>query len=99
MLLSSIQTVLFIFIVVMLFLAVYNSFRYRREQDVKKRGLYAARMNMFMGIMLVGVAITQLFFFTDTAFRRIFGSVCLLLGLFNFFAGVRNYSYFSRMKS
>lgn len=98
MLLSWIQTILFVVIVLMLVLSVFYSFRYRREQDAVKRGLYASRMNICMGLMLAVIAVTQLFFFTDSAFRRIFGTVCLLIGLFNLFAGIRNYSHFQRMK-
>jgi Zn-dependent protease len=95
----GLQFILFASIVVLLGFAVYYSFRSRREKDPKNRGIYAARMNMFMGIMLIMIAITQLFFFTDSSFRRIFGVVCVLLGLFNLFAGIRNYSYFQRMNS
>jgi heme/copper-type cytochrome/quinol oxidase subunit 2 len=92
-----IQTVLFAFIVAMLLISVYFSFRYRREKDMKKRGLFAARMNICMGIMLVAISVTQLFFFTDSTVRRIFGTVCLLLGLFNLFAGIRNHGVYQRM--
>ncbi|TVY07421.1 YtpI family protein [Paenibacillus cremeus] len=94
---QTIQIVLSALIVVTLFITVFYSFRYRRERDPKLRGLYASRMNMAMGIMLVIIAITQLFFFTDSVTRRIFGTICLLLGLFNLFAGIRNHSHFSRL--
>lgn len=92
-----IQTTLSLLIVIALGFTVFYSFRHRREQDIAYKGLYASRMNIAMGIMLVIIAISQLFFFTDSVTRRIFGTVCLLLGLFNLFAGIRNHGQFSRL--
>lgn len=92
-----IQSILSILIIVTLAYSVYYSFRSRRETEPAKRGLYTARMNINMGIMLVLIAVTQLFFFTDSATRRIFGTVCLLIGLYNFFVGVRNHGHFQRL--
>jgi hypothetical protein len=48
-----------------------------------------------MGVMLIAIAVSQLFFFTDSVVRRSFGVVCVLLGLFNLFAGLRNRKHFS----
>lgn len=95
---QTIQTVLFILIFILLCLSAFFSFKFRRSQDPKVRGLNAAKMNMTMGIMLIAVACSQLFFFTDSNTRRIFGTVCVLLGLFNLFAGLRNHGIFTRMK-
>jgi hypothetical protein len=77
-------------------MSVYYSFRSRKQTDPKLRGLMASRMNIAMGIMLVIIAVTQLFFFTDSNVRRVFGTICFLLGLFNLFAGLRNQSHFNR---
>ncbi|WP_327204059.1 YtpI family protein [Paenibacillus tyrfis] len=93
---QTIQWTLSVLIVIFLILSLYFSVRYRREAEPKQRGLYSARMNIFMGLMLVVIAVSQLFFFEDSATRRIFGTVCLLLGLFNLFAGIRNHNLFSR---
>ncbi|WP_248930500.1 YtpI family protein [Paenibacillus hamazuiensis] len=95
---DTIRTILFVLIVVMLVVSVYFSIRYRRESDPGRRGLFTSQMNISIGIMLAIIAVTQLFFFTDSVTRRVFGTVCLLLGLFNLFAGIRNYSIFSRYK-
>lgn len=92
-----IQFSLFTFVVVMLLLSLYYSIRYRRQRDPKLRSLYAARMNICMGIMLIGIAVTQLFYFQDTIIRRTFGTICLLIGLFNLFAGLRNHRTVNRM--
>ncbi|UKS24341.1 YtpI family protein [Paenibacillus sp. HWE-109] len=94
----AIQITLFILICLMLALSVYFSFRSRREQDVTKRGLYSARMNICMGLMLILIAVTQIFFFSESSFRRIFGTVLVLLGVFNVFAGIRNHGHFDRMQ-
>ncbi|MEW9698308.1 YtpI family protein [Paenibacillus sp. SI8] len=93
-----IQGILFTLICILLALSVYFSFRARREKETAKRGLYSARMNICMGLMLVLIAVTQLFFFSESSFRRIFGTVCVLLGLFNLFAGIRNHGHFDRMQ-
>jgi len=95
-LLSTLQNVLFALIVVALAVSGYFSIRYRRSRDPRMRGLQAARMNIAMGIMLLLIAVTQLFFFTDSSLRRVFGTVCVLLGLFNLFAGIRNHGLFLR---
>ncbi|GGI44309.1 hypothetical protein GCM10008018_06460 [Paenibacillus marchantiophytorum] len=94
----AIQITLFILICLLLALSVYFSFRSRREQDVAKRGLYSARMNICMGLMLILIAVTQIFFFSESSFRRIFGTVLVLLGVFNVFAGIRNHGHFDRMQ-
>ncbi|MCZ8518354.1 MULTISPECIES: YtpI family protein [Paenibacillus] len=95
--LANIQLALSTLIVIALAFSVYYSFRYRREADPRLRGLYSSRMNIAMGIMLVILAVTQLFFLHDSVMRRIFGTVCLLLGVFNLFAGIRNHIHFSRL--
>ncbi|WP_276354168.1 YtpI family protein [Cohnella caldifontis] len=77
--------------------SVVFSFRYRRSADGRLRGLYAARMNVCMGLMLVFIALIQMFLFSGSTLRVVIGAVFLLLGLFNLFAGLRNHSHFSRM--
>jgi hypothetical protein len=91
------QSVIPVLILVPLILSVYYSFRSRRTEDPKQRGLYTARMNICMGLMLIVIAVSQLFFFTDSNLRRIFGVICFLLGMFNLFAGLRNHSRFNRL--
>lgn len=91
-----IQKLLPVLIILSLLVSLFYSFKSRRSQDPKLRGLYASRMNIAMGIMLIIIAVSQLFFFTDSNTRRVFGVVCFLLGMFNLFAGLRNHSYFIR---
>lgn len=77
--------------------SVYFSFRYRRSADGRLQGLYASRMNICMGLMLVFISLIQLFLFSGSTARVIVGAVFLLLGLFNLFAGLRNHAHFSRI--
>lgn len=92
-----IQTILSVCIVIALAFSLFYSFRSRKSQDPKLRGIYTSRMNIAMGAMLIIIAVTQLFFFTDSNTRRIFGVVCFLLGMFNLFVGLRNHSLLNRM--
>ncbi|PZE21463.1 YtpI family protein [Paenibacillus xerothermodurans] len=97
MLLALQALLLPILIFVPLCFSVYYSVRSRRSEDPKQRGLLTAKMNIAMGIMLVVIAVAQLFFVESSNTSRVFGTICVLLGLFNLFAGMRNYSQFSRM--
>lgn len=84
--------------IVTLALTVFYSIAHRRQQNPKIRGLYAARMNISMGFMLGMIALIQIILFTGSTVRVIFGAICLVLGLFNIFAGIRNHGIFTRMK-
>lgn len=77
--------------------SVYYSVRSRRSESSRLRGIFAARTNIFMGLMLTLIAFTQLFLFISSYVRMGVGVVFLLLGLFNLFAGLRNHSMYSRM--
>lgn len=77
--------------------AVY-SFRSRRTTDKRLHGLYASRMNISMGLMLIFIALIQMFMFSGSSLRVAVGALFLLLGLFNLFAGMRNHSYFTRLQ-
>lgn len=94
---QTVQLLLFSLIVVAVALSVGLSIRTRREKDPTRRGIMGARLNISMGIVLVGIAVSQLFFFSDSNIRRVFGTVCVLLGLFNLFAGIRNHGVYSRI--
>lgn len=78
--------------------ALYSS-RSRRAKDARERGIYGAVMNIFMGIMLVVLALIAMFMFRGSTVAVIIEAVFMVLGAFNIFAGIRNRSYFGRMKS
>lgn len=88
--LPMIQFALFVLFMCALASAVYHSIRYRREKNPAVRFTYQARTNISMGIMLIIFAIALNFFFTDSVFRRIFATMCVLIGIFNFYVGLRN---------
>jgi hypothetical protein len=97
--LSTVQFILYFIAIAAAGLSFYYSIRYRRESSVKMRGLYTARMNICMGTMLTVVAVIQLFLFTGSWVRFTVGTLFLLIGLFNLYAGMRNHSRFNSMPS
>lgn len=92
------QFVLITIVVATCALSVFYSVRHRRAASPKKKGVYAARMNISMGTMMLAIALIQIALFEPSTVRVIVGVVFLLVGLFNLFAGVRNHSVFSRME-
>ncbi len=83
-------------VVIFLALTVYFSIRYRREKEPVLSGINAARMNISMGIMLVAMTAIQ---YIEGGFAHfLLGTVFILIGLFNLFAGIRNYNGFQAQK-
>lgn len=89
---------------VLFFVIIYsalNALRFSRGSrsatDSKQKGVQAAKMNMHLGAMLISMGIIQVFYYEGETFRLIIGSVFLLLGLFNLFAGYRNHSKWSKL--
>jgi glucan phosphoethanolaminetransferase (alkaline phosphatase superfamily) len=93
----TLQLILFLLIALAVAVSIAYSIRFRREIEPIRKGIYNARLNISMGIMLIFIALSQLFFFNDSNLRRIFGTVCLLMGLFNLFAGIRNHGAYQRL--
>lgn len=102
-LLSNLEAILSwifgIVILVTLVLSVNFSFRSRRHSDPTIRGLMAARMNVCLGLMLIALALLQMFIYSGSTLRVIVGAVFLVLGIFNLFAGLRNHSFFTKRRS
>lgn len=92
------QTVLSFSAIIAAAASFFFSTKSRRATTIKSRGIYGARTNICMGLMLVIIALIQLMLFEGSTVRMIVGTVFLLLGLFNLFAGIRNHAAFSRMK-
>jgi hypothetical protein len=92
----TVQLTLLLLIVGTVSVSIRFSIRMRREKDVGKRGLYNAKLNISMGIMLILIGLSQLIFLNESNIRLIFGIVCLLIGLFNLFAGIRNHGAYTR---
>ncbi|MGO4371374.1 YtpI family protein [Paenibacillus sp. 2TAB19] len=85
-------------ILITLVLSVVFSLKSRRGTDAKLRGMNAAKMNISMGVMLMFIALVQLFLSNESTVRIVIGSLFLVLGVFNLFAGLRNLSVYRTMK-
>jgi hypothetical protein len=85
-------------ILLSLIFTVFYSYRSRTHKDTYKRAVFAAKMNISMGFMLVFMAMLQIFLFDANTMRTILGIIFLLLGLFNFFSGVRSYMHYNAQK-
>jgi hypothetical protein len=84
---------------ILFFVIIYgalNALRYSRGSkkatDAKDRGIQTARMNMYLGTMLVSMALIQILYYEGSTVRIVIGSIFLLLGLFNVLAGYRNFT-------
>lgn len=86
-------------IAITLSLSVWFSLRYRRQQDKMLRGLYAAKMNMSMGSMLLLIAVLQVVLFEMSSLRLALAAIFALTGLFNLFAGRKNLEYYRLLSS
>ncbi|MWC27003.1 YtpI family protein [Paenibacillus sp. MMS18-CY102] len=91
------QWILFAGIILTSVLSVINSFKSRRAKSVAERGLHGARTNIYMGIMLMLIALIQMLMYSGSTLRVIVGAVFLVMGLFNLFAGLRNRSAYQAM--
>jgi uncharacterized membrane protein HdeD (DUF308 family) len=82
----------------LVFSAVF-SFKSRRSSDARTRAVFAARMNISMGAMMLFIALVQLFLSGESTLRIVIGAIFLVIGVFNLFAGLRNLSLYSRPKN
>jgi len=94
---QTLQVVFGVLFAVTLVFSVVYSFRSRRSRDGRYRGLYASRMNISMGLMLIVLALIQMLLFPGSSIRVVVGAVFILLGLYNLFAGIRNHSHFAKL--
>ncbi|MCG7405846.1 YtpI family protein [Paenibacillus sp. ACRRX] len=92
-----IQLILTLLICLASISSVFFSFRSRRSKNVLQRGLFAARTNICMGLLLILIAVFQMTMFTGSTLRVIIGAILLALGVFNLFAGLRNHGHFNRL--
>lgn len=73
----------------------YYSFKSRRMKDPVHVRFYQSKMNISIGVALVGLALNQFLFYDFSGIRLAIGIVFLLLGLFNFIMGIKNYRFYS----
>jgi hypothetical protein len=88
--LPTIQLIFFLLTVVFILSTVYYTFRYRREKDAHLRSVFQARNNISMGLLLILFAIAQNFYFSESLLRRVLATIFVLIGIFNFYVGLRN---------
>lgn len=77
-------------------ISVYYAFTWRKKPGAEGK-LLQSRMNIFIGIALLGLGANQ-FFFTDmVTLRIIFAVVFIIMGLVNLIMGMRNHKYFKNI--
>jgi len=95
-LIAVLQWSLLILVAVTSSVAAVWSWKSRRATDARLRGLYAARMNICMGPMLIFIALLYMLMFSGSTLKVIIGALLILMGLFNLYAGIRNHAVYSR---
>ncbi|MBA9087421.1 hypothetical protein FHR92_003906 [Fontibacillus solani] len=76
--------------------SIFYSFKSRRALDPIVRGKSSAKMNIFMGFMLIILALIQMFMYSGSTVRVVVGALFMVLGAFNIFAGIRNLGLYAR---
>ncbi|AMA73980.1 YtpI-like protein [Aneurinibacillus thermoaerophilus] len=92
--LSSIFTIV---IILSATIAIYYAITWRSQPGVIAR-IYQARMNIGMGIFLLGVGTNQLMFDDVDTIRLVIGIILLFIGAVNLIMGIRNLTYFTKLK-
>ncbi|MFD0716466.1 YtpI family protein [Paenibacillus sp. GCM10027626] len=77
-----------------LFGSVIYSYKARRAKDTRLRGKHTAVMNIMMGLMLLLVALLFMLVYSGSTIKVIIGALFIVIGLFNLFAGLRNYNLY-----
>ena len=77
-------------------ISVYYAFTWRRKPGAEGK-LLQSRMNIFIGIALLGLGANQFFFVDLVIYRRIFAGVFIIMGLVNLIMGIRNHKYFKNI--
>lgn len=95
---EMIQYILYFLLIIACVSSLFFSFKSRRSQEPLTRAMTGAKMNISMGLMLIILALIQMFLFSGSTLRVIIGAVFLVLGAFNIFAGIRNHGIYSRQK-
>ncbi|WP_426249357.1 YtpI family protein [Paenibacillus pabuli] len=75
-----------------------NSIRSRRTTNPVLVGLYRSWTNIWMGGMLIILALILMFVFTGSTLSVVVEALFLIMGAYNLFAGLRNRSYYARLQ-
>jgi len=94
--LEKILSVITIITIVTALISIYYAFIWRKKPGALGKVLQS-RMNIFMGIALLGLGTNQFFFEDLVLTRRIFAGIFIFIGLVNLIFGIRNHRYFKKM--
>ncbi|ERI08596.1 YtpI family protein [Aneurinibacillus aneurinilyticus] len=89
--------ILSIIIILSATFAIYYAITWRSQPGIMAR-IYQARMNISMGIALLGIGFNQVTFEGMDTIRLIIGIVLLFVGGVNLILGIRNLNYFMKLK-
>lgn len=77
-------------------ISLYYAFTWRKKPGIQGK-ILQARMNITIGIALMGLGTNQFFFNDMVTMRIIFAVIFLLMGLVNLILGIRNQKYFKKL--
>ncbi len=83
----------FLFLITIGF-SIFYSVKYRRERNPNYKGFMQAKLNISMGIMLTLLSLYPLLIIAGSSVGIVIGAMFLLIGLFNLFAGIRNWTIY-----
>lgn len=87
------------FTITALFLTIVFGFQYRMIKHPVGKKIGQGLMNIFMGVTLILFAANQFLFPDLTTTRLVIAFIMLALGVFNFWAGVKNYRYYKGLQT
>lgn len=93
---EALMILLISLICISIFGTFFNSILSRRHQGISKH-LYRARMNIYMGIMFLSIALLQFITIQTTMTQVVFISIIFGLGLINLYYGIKNHRYFKQL--
>ncbi|WP_342555190.1 YtpI family protein [Paenibacillus sp. FSL R7-0652] len=98
MLIEVFKYVLIALFAIAMICSAVNSIRSRRTSDKNDAGLYRSWTNIWMGCMLVILSLILMFVFTGSTLSVVVEALFLVMGAYNVFAGIRNRSYYARLR-
>ncbi|WP_145047813.1 MULTISPECIES: YtpI family protein [Paenibacillus] len=78
--------------------AAVNSIRSHRSTHPAATGVYRSWTNIWMGAMLIVLALILMFVFSGSTLSIVVEALFLLVGAYNLFAGFRNRSHYARLQ-
>ncbi|WP_418041201.1 YtpI family protein [Paenibacillus xylanilyticus] len=98
MLIDVLKYVLIAIFALAMVCSALNSIRSYRAANAADAGLYRSWTNIWMGGMLIVLSIILMFVFTGSSLSIVVEALFLIIGAYNLFAGLRNRSYFARLR-